>query len=333
MPENNLTKVIEELREKKILSLKPELEALKDKRPLESVDLFKLLEREGKEEKIKTGTLLDNLIGGGLPPTKSMLLYGEYGSGKSQTCYTMCVECPDAVEVIDAECSFRAERIKQICDTRGKDYKEVFAKIILKQPQNWIQQMRVLYSLPAPSDVPTGKVGLVILDSLTKRFRGIEFAGRQSLFVKQPIIREFSFKLEEIVKAYGAGLIITTQVYEDPNQKSFLANWTKFKAVGGSSLLHQPDFIIFLRRVTGKNIRIARMMDSSWQPLRECPFVITERGIDNLPANSKARDALLKKAADFEKKQRQEAQKKKQKKEEVEVVKTESEIPHLESGT
>jgi len=315
VPDDNLNKIVAELRKRKILTLEPELKALKAKIPLESVDLFKLLEKEGKEEKIKTGTLLDDLIGGGLPPSKSLLLYGEYGSGKSQTCYTMCVECPHAVEVIDAENSFRAERIKQICDTRGKDYKEVFEKIILKQPQNWIQQMRVLYSLPAPSDVPTGKVGLVILDSLTKRFRGVEFAGRQSLFIKQPLIREFSFRLEEIVKAYEAGLIITTQVYEDPNTTSFLAEWTKFKAVGGSSLLHQPDFIIFLRRVKGQNIRIARMMDSSWKPLRECPFVITERGIDNLPEDAKARKTLLEKAAKFEAKQKQEGLKTKKKEE------------------
>ena len=309
-----MTKIVEELRRRKILTLEPELKALKAKRPLPTLDLFKKLEAEKKEVKIQTGTLLDDLIGGGLPPKTSMLLYGEYGAGKSQTCYTMCTECPHAVELIDAENSFRAERLKQLCDERGKNWEEVFKKTIVKQPQNWVQQMRVLYSLPPPSDVPTGKVGLIILDSLTKRFRGVEFSGRQSLWVKQPLIREFSFRLEEIIKAYEAGLIITTQVYEDPNATSFLAEWTKFKAVGGSSLLHQPDFVIFLRRAKGKNIRIARMMDSSWQPLRECPFVITGRGIDNLPEDAKARKALLEKAARFEANQKQEAIKAKQKK-------------------
>lgn len=318
MPDNNLNKIVEELRRCKILTLEPELKALKAKKPLPTLDLFKKLESEKTEIKIQTGTLLDGLIGGGLPPKTSMLLYGEYGSGKSQTGYTMCAECPYAVELIDAENSFRAERLKQICDARGKDYKEVFEKTIVKQPQNWIQQMRVLYSLPPPSDVPTGKVGLIILDSLTKRFRGVEFAGRQALYIKQPLIREFSFRLEEIIKVYKAALIITTQVYEDVNATSFLAEWTKFKAVGGSSLLHQPDFVIFLRRAKGKNIRIARMMDSSWRPLRECPFVITERGIDNLPEDAKARKALLDKAAKFEANQKQEALKAKEKKEKKE---------------
>jgi DNA repair protein RadA len=226
----------------------------------------------------------------------------------------MCVECPDTVIVIDAENSFRAQRIKQICDARGKDYKKVFEKIVLKQPKNWVQQLRCLYSLPAPPDTPTGKIGLVIVDSLTKEFRGIEFQGRQSLYVKQPLIREFALKITNMVKDFNAGLIITTQIYEDVNTPTFLADWTKIKAVGGSSLLHQPDFVVFLRRVKGQNIRIARMMDSSWQPLRECPFVITERGIDDLPDDAKARNALLEKARKFEEKQKQEQLKKKKKK-------------------
>lgn len=332
MADDNLTKIVEELRSRKIVELKEDLDALKDNDPLPTIDLFDKLDQEEHEDKIATGTMIDGLIGGGLSPAASMLVYGEYGSGKSQTCYTMCVECPDAVVVIDAENSFRAQRIKQIAEARGKDFKEVFKKITLKQPQNWIQQLRCLWSIPTPLDVPTGKIGLIIVDSLTKQFRGVEFSGRQSLFIKQPLIREFSFKMERIVKAYQAGLIITTQVYEDPNQTSFLAEWTKFKAVGGSSLLHQPDFVLFLRRVKAQNIRIARMMDSSWKPLRECPFVITERGIDDLPEDSKSRESLLKKAKAFEHKQKQEEQKSKTKKGKTQPS-TEEVIKEQESST
>jgi len=89
VPDNNVNKIIEELRRTKILTLEPELKALKAKKPLPTLDLFKKLKEEKAEVKIQTGTLLDGLIGGGLPPKTSMLLYGEYGSGKSHTCYTM----------------------------------------------------------------------------------------------------------------------------------------------------------------------------------------------------------------------------------------------------
>jgi len=303
MADDNLSKVIEALRDRKIDELKTELTALKNKQALAKVDLMLKLKEEEAEEKIQTGTLLDELIGGGLAPKSSMLVYGEYGSGKTQTCFTMAVECPYDVIYVDSEGSFRAERLKQICVERKLDYEKVFKKIHLFQPSNWVQQMRCIYSFPAPPDASTGKIGLIIIDSLTKLFRGIEFAGRQSLTQKQPLIREFTFKMEEIVKAYGAALIFTTQVFEDPNAQVFTAEWTKFKAVGGSSILHQPDFVVNFRRVKAKNIRIARMMDSSWKPLGERPFVITEGGIQDLPDDSVAREALLKRSEKFEKQQ------------------------------
>lgn len=301
MPDNNLAKLIEALQKRKISDFKVELTALKEKQILAQIDLMSKLKEEVSEEKIKTGTLIDEVIGGGLAPEARMLLYGEYGSGKTQTCFTMAVECPDDVIYVDSEGSFRAERVKQICDERGKDYEEVFKKIHLFQPKNWVQQLRCIYSFPAPPDAHTGKIGLIIVDSLTKGFRGIEFAGRQTLTQKQPLLREFIFKMEQLIKDYKAALILTTQVYEDPNTNMFTTEWDKFKPVGGSSLLHQPDFVLCFRRVKNRNIRVVRMMDSSWQPLAERLFVITERGIDDLPEESEARKTILERAEKFEK--------------------------------
>lgn len=319
---DKITEVFKILKADKLKVLDESVEKLKGKKPLVEVDLTKLLAKEKKETRIKTGTLIDDIIGGGLPPNSSLLFYGEYGSSKTQTCFTMAVECPDDVIFIDAEGSFRAERIKQICEARGKDWVKVIEKIHLFQPQNWVEQLLTLYSFPSPPDAVTGKIGLIIVDSLTKLFRGVEFAGRQNLTIKQPLLREFMFKLKLIVKAYGAALIYTTQIYENPSANPVLASWTSHKAVGGSSILHQPTFIIFMRRSQG-NVRIARMMDSSWEPLRERPFVITAKGIENIPPDAKAAKGLLKKAKDFEEKQKQERLKKKEKKEKEKASKKE----------
>jgi len=318
MPETEIQKIIKILQERKNDTLKPYLEALKEGTQVKPINQDELLKKEMKEGKIKTGTLIDEIIGGGLPPSSedavvAMLLYGEYGSGKTQTCFTMAVECPDDVIFLDMEGSYRAERVKEICDTRGRNWDEVKKKIHLFRPTNWVEQMMVLYSLPSPADTSTGKIGLIIVDSLTKAFRGIEFAGRQFLTVRQPLIREFIFQIEEIVKSYESALILTTQISESPQANPFLPSWTGHKAVGGASVLHQPAFVIFFRRASG-NIRIARMMDSSWKPLGERPFVITEKGIEDLPEDAKARKALIEKAEKFEEKQKQEELKKKAKK-------------------
>jgi len=207
MPEDEIQKIMKFLQKKKAESLMPYLDDLKKGETLKPIDQNELLKKELNEEKIKTGTLIDDIIGGGLPPSSedavtSMLLYGEYGAGKTQTCFKMAVECPDDVIYIDLEGSYRAERIQEICKTSGKDWNVVIKKIHLFRPINWVQQMMVPNSLPSPADTQTGKIGLIIIDSLTKAFRGVEFAGRQNLNIKQPLLREFVFQMESIAKAF-----------------------------------------------------------------------------------------------------------------------------------
>ena len=291
--------IIAELVKGKEKILTDSYDKVKALKKIKSVDVGEKYESELKEEKLQTGTLIDALIGGGLEAGSSMVLYGEYGSGKTQTCITMAVLCPTVVIYIDTEGSFRASRIKQICDERGLDYKAVFAKIKLFQPSNWIEQMYILDSLPSPIDV--GKIGLIIVDSLTKRFRGVEFSGRESLSTKQPLVREYMLRLEEISKTYGSGLIYTTQIYESPTANPFLPAWTGQKPVGGASLLHQPDYVVFLRKSRG-TVRIARLIDASWRPLRERPFMITVKGIENLPETKKS-ETLVEKLEKYEGKQ------------------------------
>lgn len=257
-------------------------------------------EHEISEPKLKTGTLIDDMLGGGLNVGSSMLLYGEFGSGKSEIAMTMAVLCPDVVVYVDTEGSFRWSRIKQICDERKVDFDKMFDKIVLYQPQNWIEQMMILENMLAPTEV--GKIGLIIVDSLTKLFRGIEFAGRGELHNKQPMIREYPIDIISIAKAYGAAMIYTSQIYVKPVSNPFLPDWASECVVGGPSLQHQSTYVIHLRRSLGI-ARIARLVDADDQPLAERPFVITAAGIEDMPDTEKAAD-MIKKAEEYETKQR-----------------------------
>jgi len=311
MPAKEIDEIIDYLQSEKAKALSPDLKQLKGGTKLKEIDQLALLKTEQSEDKIKTGSLIDDMIGGGLPPSTensvvSMLLFGGFGSGKTQTCFTMCVECDTDVIFIDLEGSYRAERIVEICEARGKDPVEVLKRIHLFRPSNWVQQMMVSRSLPSPVDTVTGKIGLIIVDSVSKEFRGIEFAGRENLQTKQPLLREFLWQIDNVAKEFGSAIIFTSQVYEKPVANPFLPAWTGFVPIGGSSLLHQPAFIVMFRRVIGQNVRVARMMDSSWKPLREVPFVITDKGVEDLPENAEARKKLLEKAEKFNAKQQQE---------------------------
>jgi len=310
---NVVAKVIETMQKEKLEILKTSLNKLSKGEGLKPKDLDEMEAEEKAEVTIKTGTLLDNLVGGGLPPKSSMLLWGEYGAGKTQICFTMAVECPDAIIYIDTEGSFRVSRVKQICEERGYDWNEVKKKIILFQPQSWVEQLQILYSFPSPADVYNGKIGLIIIDSVTNLFRGIEFAGRKTLTEKQPILREFSLVMKKLAKMFNAAFIFTTQIYESPNTMAGLPSWTSHKPVGGASLLHQPTFVIFLRRVPSSNARIARLKDSTHTEMCEVPFLLTARGVDPIPEGVDIEDKLAQKTSKYTLKQHQEKIPKKEK--------------------
>jgi RecA/RadA recombinase len=281
------------------------IDNMRNKEKLNSIPLAELEKTEAAEVKVKTGTVVDEIIDGGIPEGKSVLFYGEYRSGKTQTCITMAVTCPDWVIYIDPEKSLRISRIKSMCEARKLDWAKVRDKIIYYRPKNWIEQMNVINSLPAPSDI-NGKVGLIICDSISKLFRGVEFLGRETLQVKNGLIREFMLALEQVADLHKAALVYTTQIYDSPAASGYpQAKSEMQKPVGGRSAEHQPDFILFFKKATG-NIRIVEMVDSSYTPLAERAFVINEKGIDNLPPESKAAKSLEERSKDFAKKQSQE---------------------------
>jgi RecA/RadA recombinase len=268
---------------------------------------------EKSEFKVKTNTVIDDIIGGGIPEGKSTLLYGEFRTGKTQTCETCTVLTNGWVIYIDVEDSCRMERLREMCETRGINWEKVRDKIIYYQPKNWMEQMIVSTSLPSPADVD-GKVDLIICDSLNKHFRGIEFQGRETLGLKTGLLREFISQLETASKMHKAALLYTSQVYDEPNAGGFPKPKEETqKPIGGHSLAHQPDFVLFFMKSTG-NVRVVRMVDSSFNKLAERSFVITEKGIEDIPKDAAVAKQVLENAAKYEKKMTQEELKKEDKK-------------------
>jgi len=297
------------------------LDRYKKKDALNPIPLKELEESEQKEVKIKTGTVIDEIISGGIPEGKSLLMYGAFRSGKTQTCLTMAVLCPNRVIYIDPEKSLRIERLKQICDTRGLNWESIRDKIIYYRPKSWVEQMMIIQSLPAPSD--TEKVDLIICDSISKLFRGIEFLGRETVQVKNGLIREFVLALERIADLHQAALVYTTQIYDKPVATPYASLSDIQMPIGGRSVEHQPDFILFFRKATG-NVRVVEMMDSSYTALAERAFLINERGIDNVPDSAKVAKALKEREEKFAEKQAQEnIEGKKPKKEGEEIPESE----------
>lgn len=281
------------------------LKTANTKTTIKPIDIDEEEKRENDALRIKTMTVIDDIIGGGIPEGKSALIYGEFGSGKTQTFFTMVALCKGWIIYIDTEDSFSLSRLKEICDARQIDYQDVKKRLILYKPKNWLEQMLILQSIPSPSDID-GKLDLIICDSLVKFFRGVEFSGRQTLPLKMGFLREFILGLEATAKMHRAGLIYSSQVTEKPAATAYTSKADIQSPIGGHSVEHQPDFVLFYRKGSG-NIRVVRMIDSSYNALAERPFIITARGIEDLPDDAKQAKNYEDSAKKFDEKQKQES--------------------------
>jgi hypothetical protein len=129
--------------------------------------------------------------------------------------------------------------------------------------------------------------------------------GRQTLSLKTGFLREFMVDLKRLAKEHRCGLVFTSQVSETPDAGPYTSKADTQHPLGGHSVAHQPDYVIFFRKGSG-NIRVCRMIDSSHKPLAERPFVINEKGIDNLPPEAKAAKSYDKGTEKFDERQHQE---------------------------
>jgi len=260
---------------------------------------------------IKAGMCVDELFGEGLPDGKTILMYGEYASGKTQTVFKYVSQATGVVIYIDSEDTFSGARLKQICESTGKDWQDLDSRIILIKPKDWMEQVACIFDLPSPIDLEKEgkkKVSLIVVDSLMKLFgENTDFQGREHLQGRQGFIKTFLHKLKILARdIYHCPVMVTTQVYDDVSGMTYPeGKWVCQKPMGGHALLHFPDFTVFFRKAAG-NARIARLMDNSSKPLAERGFLITEKGIENIPPSSAIAKKIEEKEKRFEKSQSQE---------------------------
>src|SRR5919109_2051391 len=97
------------------------------------------LEKRRSMLRCSTGSAaLDDLLLGGVETQAVTEFYGEFGSGKSQICHTLCAMARQPVEsggldgntiYIDTEGTFRPERIQEIARSRGYEQEPVLKSI------------------------------------------------------------------------------------------------------------------------------------------------------------------------------------------------------------
>ncbi|MEM2786169.1 MAG: DNA repair and recombination protein RadA [Candidatus Nitrosotenuis sp.] len=230
--------------------------------------------------KITTATqCLDQLLDGGVETQALTEVYGEFGSGKTQFCHTICVTVQKPKEegglnggvlYIDTENTFRPERIVSIAKAKGMDPEKVLDNIIVARAYNSAHQTLILEE--AGPIIEQHNIKLIIADSAVGLFRS-EYLGRGTLSDRQQRLNRFMHLLVRTAETYNCAAVATNQVMASPDV--FFGDPTK--PIGGNVVAHTSTYRIYFKK-SGKK-RIARMVDSPHHPEEEVIFTVTEAGV------------------------------------------------------
>jgi DNA repair protein RadA len=241
---------------------------------------------------------LDELLLGGIETQAITEFYGEFGSGKSQICHTLCTTSQQPPEegglgggviFIDTEGTFRPERVDQIARARGFDSDEVLKKIAICKAYNSSHLELIVKSMGKYID--DFKAKMIIIDSIISLHRA-EFAGRGTLADRQQRLNGIMHKLVRIAEIYNVAIVMTNQVQSTPD--TFFGDPTK--PAGGNVIGHASTYRIYLRKAGSD--RIAKMIDSPYHPYEDVRITVNEKGVDDVAEDSPKRKSAKDKESD-----------------------------------
>ena len=228
---------------------------------------------------------LDKLLGGGIETGSITEMFGEFRTGKTQICHTLCVTCQLPKEngggagkalYIDTEGTFRPEKLKNIAERFGLDPDEVVANVLYARAYNSDHQNKLL--LQACGLMAESKFALLVVDSATALYR-TDFSGRGELSARQMSLAKFLRNLQKIADEHQVAVLITNQVVAQVDGSSFGGANDK-KPIGGHIMAHAAQTRLFLRKGMKEN-RICKIYDSPCLPEDEATYAITDNGIDD----------------------------------------------------
>lgn len=247
------------------------------------VPAIEMLHKRSNMMRVTTGSsALDTLLGGGVETQAITEFYGDYGSGKTQLCHTLCVTCQRPADdgglgggaiYLDTEGTFRPERLHQIAETRGIDPEPILSNVITCKIYNSNHLELIIKALGRY--IEKYKAQLLIVDSIISLHRA-EYAGRGTLAERQQRLNKLIHRLLRISEIFNVAVVVTNQVQTKPD--AFFGDPTR--PAGGNVIAHACTYRVYLKK-SGQN-RIATIVDSPCHPYSNTRFTITEKGVEDI---------------------------------------------------
>eukprot|EP00456_Euglypha_rotunda_P028779 TRINITY_DN22693_c0_g1_i13.p1 TRINITY_DN22693_c0_g1~~TRINITY_DN22693_c0_g1_i13.p1 ORF type:complete len:296 (-),score=37.65 TRINITY_DN22693_c0_g1_i13:276-1163(-) len=227
---------------------------------------------------------LDKLLGGGIETGSITELFGEFRTGKTQLCMTLCVTCQLSLEqgggegkalYIDTEGTFRPKRLISIAQKYGLNPQDVLDNVAYARAYNTDHQSKLL--VQAAAMLAESRYALLVVDSATALYR-TDYSGRGELSARQMHLARFLRSLLRVADEFGVAVIITNQVVATVDGSAGMFNANPQKPIGGNIMAHASTTRLSLRKGRGKT-RVCKVYDSPCLPEAEAMFTINEDGI------------------------------------------------------
>ncbi|GMQ11738.1 hypothetical protein CsSME_00054242 [Camellia sinensis var. sinensis] len=229
---------------------------------------------------------LDKVLEGGIETGSITEIYGEFRSGKTQLCHTLCVTCQLPLDqgggegkamYIDVEGTFRPQRLLQIADRFGMNGADVLENVAYARAYNTDHQSRLL--LETASMMVETRFALMIVDSATALYR-TDFSGRGELSARQMHLAKFLRSLQKLADEFGVAVVITNQVVAQVDGSAIFAG-PQIKPIGGNIMAHASTTRLALRKERGDE-RICKVISSPCLAEAEARFQISAEGVTDV---------------------------------------------------
>eukprot|EP00004_Rigifila_ramosa_P015476 TRINITY_DN3591_c0_g1_i1.p1 TRINITY_DN3591_c0_g1~~TRINITY_DN3591_c0_g1_i1.p1 ORF type:complete len:375 (+),score=122.41 TRINITY_DN3591_c0_g1_i1:60-1127(+) len=227
---------------------------------------------------------LDKLLEGGIETGSITEIFGEFRTGKTQLCHTLCVTAQLPLDqgggegkalYIDTEGAFRPARLLSIAERFGLNGQDVLDNVAYARAYNSEHQMQLLTQ--ASAMMAESRYALLVVDSATSLYR-TDYSGRGELAARQTSLAHFLRMLHRIADEFGVAVVITNQVVAQVDGGAAMFNADPKKPIGGHIIAHASTTRLSLKKGRGET-RICKVYDSPSLPEAEAMFGIYNHGI------------------------------------------------------
>jgi len=232
-------------------------------------------------EKLKTDSLIDNILDGGFEKGIVTTIYGPASSGKTNICVLSTVNNAlknKKIMYIDSEGGFSLKRVEQLLGIETQNnplLKQVLNNIILVKPKSFKDQTTIIYALE--DYLKDNQVDAIIIDSIGMLYR-LDRSDLDIMSANYDLSKQINV-LHNLAEEYNIPVIVTNQVYALFDQKD------KIRVVGGDIITYSSKCLIELEKE--ENYRKIKLKKHRHLPEKEDYFIIYDRGIKSLEEYSK----------------------------------------------